>query len=134
MTTKHERVKIRATHPALYRAIMTLSLMSVALAVNFWTSNPTFNPLPKNLVGVIFMALGLTQLIFLNVFHQLRSVRITLTLSLAFMLYWGLINARQAFAGDASFQLPILYVALAVLQIPLLVEPPVNPMTERKES
>jgi len=50
------------------------------------------------------------------------------------MLFWGASNAQQSLAGNASFQLPILYIALAVLQIPLLVEPPVNPMTKKEET
>lgn len=131
----HDRVRIRLTHPALYRSIMTLSVMSVALAFNFWTSNPTFNPLgiPKNIVGGVFCVLGLSQLFFLNVIHDLRRVRQVLAASLIFMMFWGIINSLQSFAGKASFQLPILYVALAILHYPLLVEAPVNTMTQREE-
>lgn len=132
---KHDQVRIRLTHPALYRSIMTLSIMSVGLAVNFWTSTPTFSPLgiPKNLIGGIFFLLGVSQLIYLNVFHDLRRVRVGLAVSLSFFFFWGLSNTIQAFAGNASFQLPILYVFLSVLHIPLLIEPPVNPMTRREE-
>jgi hypothetical protein len=132
---KHDRVKIRNTHPGLYHSIMTLSIMSVALAVNFWTSNPTFNPydIPKNLIGVVFLLLGVSQLVFLNLFRDLRKVRLGLAVSLGFMLCWGIVNTQQFFAGNASLQLPILYVAVAALHVPLLVESPVNPMT-RKES
>lgn len=114
---------------------MTLSVMSVLLAVNFWTSNPTFNPydIPKNLIGVVFAALGVYQLVFLNVFHSLPRVRFGLAVSLGWLMFWGLSNTQQALAGNASFQLPILYVALAALHLPLLVEAPVNPMTQREE-
>lgn len=128
------RVRIRSTHPALFRSIQILSVMSLALAVNFWTSNPTFNPynIPKDLIGGIFALLGVSQFLFVNVFHQLRLVRATLAVSLSFMLFWGISNTQQAFAGKASFQLPILLITLAVLHIPLLVESPVNPMTERE--
>lgn len=132
---KHDRVRIRLTHPGLYRSISTLSLMSVALAVNFWTSNPTFNPygLPKSLIGVVFFLLGVWQLFFLNVRHDLRQVRRGLAASLGFILFWGLSNAQQSLAGSASFQLPILYVALAILHLLLLIESPVNPMTRREQ-
>lgn len=114
---------------------MTLSIMSVGLAVNFWTSNPTFSPfdIPKNLIGGIFFLLGISQLVYLNVFHNLPRVRLLLAVSLSFFFFWGLSNTIQAFAGNASFQLPILYVFLAFLHIPLLIEPPVNPMTRREE-
>lgn len=132
---RHNRVNIRRTHPALYRAIMTLSIMSVGLAVNFWTSTPTFTPygIPKNLVGGIFALIGVYQLVFLNVFHDLRHVRLGLAVSLGWMLFWGISNTQQAFAGNASFQLPILLISIAVLHLPLLVEAPVNPMTRREE-
>lgn len=134
--SKHEKVRIRLTHPALYRSIMTLSIMSVGLAVNFWTSNPTFSPfdIPKDIIGGVFFALGLSQIIFLNAFHNLRMVRIGLAVSLSFMFFWGLSNAQQSLAGKASFQLPIIYVFLAILHAPLLLEPPVNPMTRREET
>lgn len=127
-------LNLRYAHPNLYRSIMVFPLLSVALAVNFWISNPTFNPygIPKNLIGVIFAVLGISQLIFLNLFHNLRMVRIGLSLSIAWMLFWGLSNTQQFLAGNASLQLPILYLALAVLQIPLLIESPVNPMTTRR--
>lgn len=131
---EHEKVRIRSTHPALYRQLMILSVMSVLLAVNFWRYTPTFVPfnIPKDRVGAVFFVLGVSQFLFLNVFHQLRLVRATLAVSLSFMLFWGASNTQQAFAGNASFQLPILLITLAVLHIPLLVESPVNPMTERE--
>lgn len=134
MQQKHDKVRIRATHPALYRSIMTLSVMNVALAVNFWTSNPTFNPygIPKDLVGGVFFLLGATQLVALNVLHDLRKVRLGLAVSLTFILFWGVSNTQQFFAGNASLQLPILYVAVAALHLPLLIEAPVNPMTRRE--
>lgn len=132
---RHNRVNIRKTHPSLYRSIMVLSIMSVALAINFWTSNPTFNPLgiPKHVIGGVFALLGVGQIISLNVIHDLRRVRLGLAVSLAFMVAWGIVNTQQALAGNASFQLPILYVALGVLHYPLLVEAPVNLTTKREE-
>lgn len=130
---QHRRVNIRKTHPSLYHSIMTLGVGYIALALNFWGSNPTFNPygIPKNWVGVVFAALGVSHLVFLNLLRDLRAVRITLAISVAAMLFWGASNAEQFFAGKASLQLPIMYFILAVLQIPLLVEAPVNPMTEK---
>lgn len=129
------RLNIRKTHPALWRSIMIVCLTSIALAANFWGSNPTFNPyeIPKNIIGLVFFVLGASQLIFLNVVHSLRMVRIGLATSIFWMLFWGASNTQQFFAGNASLQLPILYLALAALQMPLLTESPVNPMTRRSE-
>lgn len=119
-----DRVNLRITYPGLYGSIMILSLMSVALAVNFWRSNPTFNPfgIPKDLIGGVFAMLGVSQIIFLNAFRHLRKVRYGLTASLSFMLMWGIGNTEQSFAGKASFQLPILYIALAALHVPRIFE------------
>jgi len=130
----HSKVYIRKTHPGLYHSLMTLSVASVALGFNFWFSNPAFNPynIPKDLVGVVFALLGVSQIVFLNLRRDLRKVRVVLATSLSWMFFWGVSNSQQSFAGDASFQLPILYVALSILQIPLLIEAPVNPMTKKK--
>lgn len=129
---RHRKLNIRHSHPALYHSIMVLALGSIALAVNFWTSRPTFNPfsIPKEVVGCVFFALGVSQLVFLNVVRDLRMVRLALAASIAVNLAWGLSNTQQWINGKASLQLPILYVAIALLQRPLLTEAPVNPMTE----
>jgi hypothetical protein len=129
-----QRVRIRKSHPALYRALMVLGFMGLSLAVNFWFSKPTFNPYgwPKELIGTIFFVLGASQIVFLNVFRDLRMVRIALAVSISFMFFWGASNAQQFFAGKASLQLPILFITVSLLQIPLLLESPVNPMTEKK--
>lgn len=129
---KLNRVDIRKTHPGLYHAIMTLGVMGVALGFNFWFSNPTFDPWPgKNIVGVVFFLLGISKLVFLNLVRNLRMVRILMATAISFMFFWGLTNTQQFFAGNASLQLPILYMALSILQLPLLVEPPINPVTAK---
>lgn len=128
------RVIIRKSHPALYRALMVLGCMGVALALNFWFAKPTFHPYgwPQEIIGLAFFLLGTSQIVFLNLFHRLKLVRITLAVSVSFMLFWGLSNAQQFFAGNASLQLPILFVTISILQVPLLLESPVNPMTEKR--
>lgn len=126
--TNLDRVHIRKTHPAMWRVIMTASLAKVALAVNFWYSNPTFNPweIPKDIIGVVFVVLGVSQIIFLNLIHDLRLVRAGLALSITWLIFWGASNTQQFFAGNASLQLPLMYLALAALQAPLLFESPIN--------
>ena len=130
---EHRKVYLRKTHPTLYHSVMTVAVASVALGFNFWYSNPAFNPfnIPKNLVGCAFFVLGTSQLVFLNWLRDLRKVRIVLAVSISWTFFWGLANTQQSFAGVASFQLPILYLAAAILQVPLLIEAPVNPMTEK---
>lgn len=126
-----KRVSIRKTHPNMYRFLMVIALMSTALAVNLYLTTPTFKPygIEKEVIASIFLVLGFSQLVLLNLCHNLKLVRLTMAISIAFMLFWGGSNSQQAFAGKASFQLPILLVSLALLQLPLLIEPASNPMT-----
>lgn len=127
------RANIYRTHRNLYLVLMTLAVMSVAMAANFFLYRPTFNPygMRKELVGSIFGVLGVSQIVFLNLYRNLRLVRGTLALSMSFMLFWGLSTTESAFEGRSSFQLPILYVALAALQLFLLVEPATNPVSRK---
>lgn len=127
-------VDIRKKHPTLYHAIMVFAFMKLALALNFWLYKPTFNPYHwnKTIIGFIFFFIGSSQLIFLNIVKNLRLIRFSLALAVSFMFFWGLSNTQQFFAGKASLQLPILYLAVAIVQVPLLIEAPVNPMTEKE--
>lgn len=133
--SRHSRLNVRKSHPGLYHSIMTVGLAQIALAANFFYSNPTFNPydIHKNIIGAVFAALGLSQLIFLNAFRDLAKVRITLAISIWFTFLWGIANTQQFLAGNASLQLPILYLALCILQIPLVIEAPVNLTTKKKQ-
>lgn len=131
--TRHGRLNLRNSHPGLYHSIMTVGMAHVALAVNFWFSNPTFNPydINKNIIGAIFFVLGFGKLVFLNFFRDLVKVRLILAASIWFTFLWGVSNTQQFFAGNASLQLPILYLALCILQIPLVIESPVNLTTKK---
>lgn len=126
-----KRVSMRKTHPNMYRVLMIIAIMSVALAVNLYSTTPTFNPygISKTIIASIFLGIGISQIIFLNLWHNLKLVRLTTAVSVGFMMFWGLSNSQQSFAGKASFQLPILFIALATLQLFLLIEPVTNPMT-----
>lgn len=115
---------------------MTFGLVQVALAANFWLGpDPTFDPygIPADIAGIVFFTLGASLLLFLNVFRDLRKVRLVLAISIGVGFFWGIANTQQGLAGKASFQLPILFVGLCVAQIPWLIEAPVNPMTERSD-
>lgn len=129
-----QQVNLRKSHPGLFRSILTVAYMGLGLGLNFWFTTPTFNPygVDKFIIGTIFALLGLSQILFLLIFRDLRKVRITLAVSISWMMFWGLSNSQQSFAGNASFQLPVLFITISILQIPLLIESPVNPITEKK--
>lgn len=124
-------VYLRHTHPNLYRSLMTVGLIEVAIGLNFLLTTPTFQQfgIPKNLVGAIFLVLGLTDMVLLNVFHNIRAVRVKTVVGTAVMIFWGIGTTETFFQGRSSLQLCILYFGLAALQIPLLLEPFLNPVT-----
>lgn len=115
---RHSRLNVRKTHPTMYREVTSVGLIEIALAFNFWYSNPTFNPygINKVYVGVGFFVLGVTLLVLLNR-RSLLSARIVMTASVAITFAWGGGNTQQFFAGNASLQLPILFVGFGVWQI-----------------
>lgn len=98
-------------------------------ALNFWTSTPTFNPIPKNIVGVAFLLIGVWQLVFLLA-HNLDRHRIGVTASWLAIAFWGILNMQQSLKGLASFQLPIWLYLIACIEAVWQGEPPVNPMAE----
>lgn len=131
------RVNLRKSHPNKYRALTWFAAFHVFLAVNFWRYTPAFNPEvliftpSKNLVAVVFLVLGVLQLVFLNLFRNLGMVRLVTSVSVAVTCCWGLVNSQQAFSGSASLQLPGTLIALCGAQVLWLIEAPVNPLTER---
>lgn len=137
---RHKRVKIRTSHPGMYHSLMTAAIGEILLGFNFWWGpTPTF--LPKittfvphmNLIGTIFFALGALLIVFLNLYHDLRAVRVLLACSMGWALAWGGINTQQVIAGKASWQIPILFTFFVCGQLLWwLIESPVNPMTERE--
>lgn len=130
-----DSTNLRHSHPNLYRSITTFAVINVALALNFFGANPTFNPyeIDKNIVGGIFLLLGITKLVFLNVYRSLKIVRFTMTVEIIFMLFWGVGSTITFFTGQTSLQLFILYVGMSINELFLLIEPPVNPVTAQKE-
>lgn len=133
-----ERVNLRKSHPLMFRVSLAIACIQSALALNFWGLGllpaPTFNPygFDKNLVGMTFAVVALAQIVTLFLSRNLRVIRAMSAVSLGWMLGWAFTNTDQVFAGDASLQLPILLTGLAVIQLLLMAEPPVNPFTKRR--
>lgn len=124
-------INLRKTHPNLYRSIMTFAAVSIGLGLNFWLANPTFNPynIQKEIVGSIFLSLGLGKVIFLNFWRNLWMVRTIMGTEVAFMMFWGVGTTITFFQGKTSLQLFCLYVGLSVFEVWLLLEPFANPLT-----
>lgn len=127
------QVDVRLNHPTLYRSIMTFAVISIGLGLNFFFTNPTFNPyqIDKAMVGSVFMALGVGKIIFLNFKRNLRMVRLIMSMSIGFMMFWGVGSSITFFQGRTSLQLFVLYTGLSALQMFLLLEPSLNPLTKQ---
>lgn len=127
------RVSIRKTNPNLYLSVMMFALTNVALGFNFLLTTPTFLQfdIPKNAIGWTFMILGISLIVFLNFWRNLKIVRALLIASVAFYLFWGIGTSQTFFQGKSSLQLLILYFGMAFRLIPLILEPFTNPVTDK---
>jgi hypothetical protein len=128
-------VKVRKTHPNLFRMILAYGIINVALGINFWVFTPAFLVwgLPNSVWGTIFLALGVAKITSLAIYRNLTLVRATMALAVAYMLFFGAGTLEPTLQGKASAQLAILYAGLALLQIPLLLEPFINPWTAARD-
>lgn len=132
--TDNIEIDIRKTHPNLYWQEMGLSLVYVLLGLNFIFLHPTFLIFerPNLLWGIVFLVLGGSEAIFLNFYRSPHLVRLCMAFSVGYMLLLCLGATQPFLEGNGSLQNPILYLALMIVQIPLLREPFVNPWTRRK--
>lgn len=122
-------IKLKDSHPNLYRSIMVFAFIGIALGLNFFFTNPTFQQygISKNIIGGIFMALGVGEVIFLNFYRSVKVIRALMAMSVGYMTFWAVGTSLTFFTGQTSLQLFILYIGLALLQLFLLIEPFTNP-------
>lgn len=127
-------INLSRTHPLLYRIVMGYAILCIAHGLNFWLLAPTFliYDTPNWLWGTIFFALGISLLIFLNVWRTLRAVRAAMAFAVAYLLFLGVGTMQPVFEGQGSLQLPIWYLGAAAFLIALLLEPFINPWTAKR--
>lgn len=130
-----DRVNLRLTHPTLYRSAIVFAAISIGLGLNFLFTKPTFNAfgIDKHIVGVIFLCLGTAKLAAITAIRRLKYIRITMVANSTFMTFWGMGTATTYFTGQTSLQLFVLYIGLALLQMFLLFEPFINPITGHRD-
>lgn len=128
-------IDVRKTHPNLWRSVMLYASVNMLLGLNFLVLQPTFLIYDQSnyLWGVIFLAAGLAKVVFLNFYRSLRNVRLTMAFEVSFMFFIALGATQPFLEGEGSLQLPILYVGMALLELPMLIEPFVNPWTARRD-
>jgi len=126
-------INVRLTHPNLYYLMMVFAIVSLLLGLNFLILHPTFLIYGQSnwLWGSIFVVTGILKLFFLNFHRGLRTMRILMAFTVGYSLWLAGGTMQPFFEGQGSLQLPILYVALAAAQYPLILEPFVNPSTRR---
>lgn len=110
---------------------MAFAIGSIFFGLNFFFSNPTFNPygIPYSITGAIFLVLGSSKLFAIVVMQNLKAIRVTMMLCAVWMMIWGAGTLITVYQGKTSFQNLIAFGLLAVLQRLLLREPFLNPMT-----
>lgn len=128
-------IDIRKTHPALYRVIMLYALACFLLGINFWIFTPTFLvwDQPNELWGSIFILLSVAKVVFLNIHRSLKLVRVTMAFEVGYFMFFALGTSQPPIEGTGSFQLPIMYLWVAAIEYPLLVEPFINQLTARRD-
>lgn len=106
----------------------------IMLGLNFLFLKPTFNPLgiPKGTFGIIFLAVGVVGLIFLN-FAKPRLVKMVMAVAASLLLFYSALLVIQFFQlKQTSLQLPITYTIISLLGLYSLTEPSVNPLALKK--
>lgn len=136
-------IDIRKTHPTLYRLVMSIALIQIALGLNFLVGKDvlgltSFQPaffvwdMPNELWAAFFLAIGLGKIVFLNFYRSLRLTRAIMAFAVAFLLFFAVGTMQPAFEGNGSLQLPILYGGIVALNVWLLLEPFINPWTAKR--
>lgn len=118
---------------------MALAVVGIALAVNFFAGltgvlRPTFSiwSVPNAVWGTIFLVSSANSIVALNVYRRLRWVRAMMAFSAAYFAFLAVGTSVPGWEGNASFQLPIVYGGLAVIQLILLFEPFINPVSMKQ--
>lgn len=137
------QVNLHRTHPTLYRLVMSIAVIQVALGLNFLIGKDvlgltSFTPafyvwgMPNWLWATFFLAIGGSKLVFLNLYRSLRLTRATMALAVAYLSFFALGTMQPALEGKGSLQLPILYAGMVALNVWLLLEPFINPWTAKR--
>lgn len=130
------KARVAKTHPNRYWLIMCFAVMFAALAVNFHFFTPTFlvYGAPNYVWSACFLALSTGLFVFSNLWHTLEGLRLCLSLSVAFLLFFAAGTSEPFIHGEGSLQLPIVYLGLSALAFPVLIEPYVNPWTAARKA
>lgn len=125
---------MRNTHPNLYKTYMTFAVASISSGLNFIFLTPAFMPLStdKWLIGLIFLGPGIVKLMLLLFGVNHLWLRTAMAVTVGIYTFWSMLLTYDFFDRSlTSLQLPIFVITLAILGFWWLVEPMVNPATEK---
>ena len=128
-------VDLRKTNPNLWRAVLGFAIINISLGFNFLIFHPVFLLWHQSnyLWSAIFLTLGTSKIVFLILKRNLSMVRLTMGAEIGYMMFLAIGATEPVLTNSASMQLPILYVGLAFLELPWLLEPFINPWTARRD-
>lgn len=120
-------------HPNLALLITTIAVLDLLLGLNFLFLNPTFLiwHAPNWIWGSTFLILGTGKLFSLYVLNNQWAVKVFVLLNILYASCLAAGTSEPFLDGAGSLQLPIFYLGLAVIQVPTLVEPFLNPATAK---
>lgn len=121
---------VRQAHPNYWVSVMTFSVIYLALAFNFLFLSPSFLVFgaPNRVWGVLFVVLSVGQAVALTM-NWLPWLRRIMAGSTLYMMFLAVGTSQPFLDNEGSLQLPIMYLGLATLLVPLRAEPPSNPLT-----
>lgn len=124
---------VRQTHPNYWVSVMTFSVIYLALSANFLFLHPSFLVFgaPNQVWAAIFLALAVAQVATITS-GRLLWLRRIMACSIVYMAVLAVGTSQPFLDKTGSLQLPILYLGLATLLVPLRAEPPSNPLTMRE--
>lgn len=140
-------INVRKTHPTLYWILMAIAFVGIGLSLNFFFLRPTFPiwGVPNAIWGAIYLVSSVASIVTLNVYRRLLLLRVTMAFSAFYMGFLAVGTTQPFLEGDAnlqfalpvwegkaSLQLPIVYAGLVAIQVRLLWEPFLNPVTAKQ--
>lgn len=133
MRIRTGEINVLKTHPTVYWILMAIALVGIGLSINFFFLKPTFPiwGVPNRLWGAIFLLISINSIVSLNVHRRLGWIRTTMAISAAYFAIMAVGTTAPSWKGEASFQLPLVYILVVIIHMRLLWEPFVNPETAK---
>lgn len=125
------RVRLRQTHPNLFRGSLAVALVFLALGLNIVVFKPTFNQYGLNWWVSGLFALFATVQLYALWSKRLPTLRVSQAAIVFIALFWaGALTLFTFQTHKTSLALPICFYGLAVWQLLQLIEPASNPANQ----